>query len=135
MLFPNIQMSCVDLSVQPSIIPVGNGFADISRDRSQDEPHKWGVIEACTASDQEISERSAAGEFPFDVIEEHITQLWFSDRGSFRAAWRAARSILRHGSKVANAKARIVTSAAEVNGTPVSGLFIQPSCHHIVGAA
>lgn len=97
MLFPNIQMRHADCSAQDTIIEKSHGWLAVARGYGtppfEHDATTYRMIEACTATDDEISARSELGEFSFDIIDEHMSYLWFRDRGSFKAAWRMARVI------------------------------------------
>ena len=136
MIFPNISMFYARGSVQSPIEERELGFTSIGWGHipSDAEYFDCPVIEACTATDQEVGDRSAGGEFSFDVIDEHMTWLWFRDRDSFRMAWRLARAICK-GRKLVGIASREVVDIHRVGGHPVQGLAAEASAHHIAEAA
>lgn len=129
MLFPNASMSFAGLSAANPVNDYPHGWTEIYGDAG------WGQIDVCTATNLEIADRTEGGEFSFDVIDEHMTYLWFRDRDSFRAAWRLARLICSQGLKMANIAPGKAFSLVEIEGRSSSGVIVQASSHHVAGIA
>jgi hypothetical protein len=90
-----------------------------------------------TATDREISERAKLGEDEIDVIEEHMSWIWFRDRKSFKRAWQMARSIRAGSILVATAPSSTAYADRVVvqgEGRRDQGLTLMLSAHHVVGA-
>lgn len=131
-------------SAQSGVQPREIGFTLVTRNCDPDVDFyvRRPCIEACTATNEEIEAREADGEFDFDVIDEHVTLLWFSDRHSFRAAWAIARRICK-GWKLSGIKAGEISAISaigfqrcgrnEIISTP--GLTVEISGHHVAEAA
>lgn len=144
MLFPNIDFSCADGSVQSPFEDRELGFTSVGRDRiCQDGEYiDWPVVNVCTATNQEIADRMEGGEFSGDVIDEHTSYLFFRDRDSFRMAWSLARRICS-GTKFPWIPAGEVVDISaieferrgqrEIVQTP--GLFVKLSAQHVAEAA
>ncbi|GEM_PF-5834953 len=138
--YPMIHGASAQNSVQPRAI----GFTMITRSYNPDIDFYASrpCIEACTATDEEINAREAGGEFDFDVIDEYVTQLWFSDRESFRAAWAIARRICV-GWKLSGVKAGEISAISAIGFQrcgrneiiPTPGLTVEISGHHVAEAA
>lgn len=88
MLFPHNTMFHAEGSAQLPILLREHGWLDITKGPAPfgEAGASYAMIEVCTATDTEISERSALGESDFDVMDEHTSRLWFSDRASFKTA-------------------------------------------------
>lgn len=87
------------------------------------------LIAVTTVSNEEVERRDAAGECGFDVIDDHTTWLWFSDRDSFRFAWRLARMTAR-GQRFDRIQPRVL---AFFNHRPdgLAAVIANVSRHHI----
>lgn len=87
------------------------------------------MIDICTVTDAELADRVAHGEEAIDVIDEHTSAFWFSDRATFRSAWGAVRE-LASGKKF---PARFLVG--HLNDVPVGAdgalVIVAPSAHHI----
>lgn len=136
MLFPNAHLSFAGLSAASPIVDYAGGWISVCPRYGESEPGpaRRGVIEACTATNREISDRSAAGEFAFDVIDEHMTRLWFRDRDTFRLAGQLARAICR-GRKIEGISSRELVDISRIGGQPVPVVTVEVSAHHIAEAA
>lgn len=88
------------------------------------------MIAVSTASDDEISARVDLGEFDWDILEEHTSWLWFSDRDGFRFAYSVARLILS-GKIFSGIKSREVIWANIDDGRRISTLALNMSAHHV----
>ncbi len=136
MIFPNASMSFAGLSAANPVTDYAGGWTSVYPHYGDSEPSgtRFGVVEACTATNREIEDRSAGGEFSFDVIDEHMSRLWFRDRDSFRMAWRLARQICK-GRKVEGIPSRELVDIHHIDGQPVRGLTVEASAHHIAETA
>ena len=133
-IFPDIQMFHADLSAEHPFVEREFGWTRV-------EPHRprpgdvcdirVGVIEACTATNREIEERIACGEFSGDVINEYTTWLWFCDRESFRWAWCLARLICNRSAKLRGVPAGEECGVKDIDGWATPGLGILASGHHV----
>lgn len=134
MIFPNISNS--DSGCDYPLNVYEGGWTDV---RPWLHPNEFGgarcgVVSICTATDQEIEDRMAEGEFSFDVIDEHMTRLWFRDRDGFRVAWRAARVICK-GGRVSGVAAGEAVVIDRIDGGIECALIAEVSAKHIAEAA
>ncbi len=136
MLFPQNKMFHAEGSAQLPILLREHGWLDITTGPAPfgEDGASYAMIEVCTATDAEISERSALGESDFDVMDEHTSRLWFSDRASFKTAWRIARAI---ASRRLNLTDAFVGEPISIlaDGQPVQQLAARFSGHHVARPA
>lgn len=137
MLFPNLNQHLGLRCDSEPIMERAFGFTSIWPvvDPADPQHLTTGMIEACTASDQEIEDRTADGEFSFDVIDEHMTSIFFQDRASFKHGWRLARLICNRNAKIVGAASGVITDIREIEGCATHGLSILASSHHTGQAA
>lgn len=134
MLFPNLNVMDPPSASHDGLIQFAKGWGTIHRASIPGSGEAAiGHICVCTASDDEISDRTSLGEFELDVIDEHSTFLWFVDRPSFVAAWRAARDIANRGTLVAGVEAGALIDINRIDDCKCPGLIAQVSSHHING--
>ncbi|MDQ7775393.1 hypothetical protein [Paracoccus aminovorans] len=134
-IFPNVELYLCNVS---PFVKREFGSTNVLRHRPRPEEardFRIGMVEACTATDEEIEERASAGEFGFDVIDEHMSRIWFCDRESFRAAWRVARLICNRNVKLKGIDADEAYAVKEIDGQAIFGLCISASEHHVGKAA
>lgn len=94
----------------------------------------YSMVLARTISEAEIADRVDHGEDAWDVIEEHTSWIWFSDRRSFRAAWAIVRMI-RSGKILRGIKSGEVYWATAVDEAGISSMALELSAHHVAEAA
>lgn len=137
MIFPNIQIVHADLSAQHPFMEREHGWTNVLPHRPQSgevREVRLGVVEACTATDREIEDRMADGEFSFDVIDEHTSWLWFCDRQSFRAAWRVARLVCNRNVRLTGIVAGEECFVRDIDGQEAPGLSVLASAHHVAAS-
>lgn len=109
--------------------PRGQVFFGRSRVPGAPEGGLLAYVQPCTVTNAEIDDRVSHGEFSFDVIDEHSTTIWFTDRTSFRLAWSIARQIMAGRKFGGDFSAGMIH---EFDGTTSGArLIIDPSAHHI----
>ncbi len=130
--FPNLAFLHAGGSLAEPIIFRDGGWFSIEYDTAPFLPAGalCAMIEVCTATNAEITERAAHGESHFDVMDEHTSRMWFSDRVSFRKSWEIARRIAAGQLILSD------TPAGELGGFVADGQAVDRfrgvfSAHHI----
>lgn len=91
------------------------------------------MISVCTIPQIEVGDRFEAGEDVDDLLEDHTSHFWFTDRASYRAAVRIARMISKGGRLDGRVEPRIISECDTAFGDVVA-ITVDLSPHHLAGA-
>ncbi|MCL4065903.1 hypothetical protein M3484_04920 [Pseudomonas sp. GX19020] len=91
-------------------------------------------ISVRTLSDANVNLRASAGEDASDLMHDHSSYFWFSDRASYRAAVRIARMISKGGRLDGPVEPRIISDCDTAFGEVVS-ITVDLSSHHLAVSA
>jgi len=89
------------------------------------------MIDICTVTDEEMSDRTSHGIEEIDVIEEFSSSIWFAGRSGFKDAWAIVRRIASGDVLPSNFQSGHIFTLTEDHSDPGSILIIDPSVHHI----